>query len=169
MATHQAAHREERASTGTMNPNGLVGVCRGARKVAAPGGAPRTRPLIDPDGGQHHPSRPSRRTVLVLRRGRALPIDRRVSAAHRPATVTPVTAPARVSPVAACRAWIIAFLNSLNGSPAVPGPVLTRYAPAGASARASTKRPRSWRRRRFLITALPTFRLIAKANCGRDQ
>jgi hypothetical protein len=169
MATHQAAHREERASTGTMSPNGLIGVCRARRKVATPGGASRTVLLIDPDDGQRHPSRPSQGPSLVLGRGRSHPVDRRVNAAHRPATVPPVTAPARVSPVAARRAWIIAFLNSLNGSPALPGPVLTRYAPTGTNSRASTNRPRSWRRRRFLITALPTFRLIAKANCGRDQ
>jgi hypothetical protein len=169
MATHQAAHGEERASTGTMNPNSLIGVFRAGRKVAAPGGTPGAVLLIEPDDGQRHPSRPPRGPALVLGRGQALPVDRRVSAAHRPATVTPVTAPARLSPVAARRAWIITFLNSLNGSPAVPGPVLTRYAPAGVSSRASTNRPRSWRRRRFLTTALPTFRLIAKANCGRDQ
>jgi hypothetical protein len=63
----------------------------------------------------------------------------------------------------------MAFLNSVNGSLAAPGPVLTRYAPAGVTSRASTNRPRNWRRRRFLTTALPTFRLMAKANWGRDQ
>ena len=152
-----------------MDPNGLIGVSRARRQVTAPGRAPRTVLLVDPDHREGHPSCQSRWANLVLGRDQAPLADHRLSATHRPAAVTPVTAPAPVSPTAARRAWIIACLNSVNGSPAAPGPVLTRYAPAGVSSCASTNRPRSWRRRRFLTTALPTFRLIAKANCGRDQ
>jgi hypothetical protein len=168
MAPHQATHSQERSPTSTVDPNGLVGVGRARRKVAAPGRAARPVLLVDPDDREGHPSGQSR-PKLVPGRGRTPLAHRRLSATHRPAAMTPVTAPAPVSPTAARRAWIIAFLNSLNESPAAPGPVLTRYAPVGVSSCASTNRPRSWRRSRFLTTALPTFRLIAKANCGRDQ
>jgi hypothetical protein len=168
MAPHQAPHGQERSPTCTVDPNGLVGVGRARREVAAPGRAACPVLLVDPDDREGHPSDQSR-PKFVPGRVRIPLAHRRLSATHRPAAMTPVTAPARVSPTAARRAWIIAFLNSLNESPAAPGPVLTRYAPAGVSSCASTNRPRSWRRSRFLTTALPTFRLIAKANCGRDQ
>jgi len=169
MAPHQAPHSQEGAPTGTMDPDGLIGVVRACRQVAAPGRAPHAVLLVEPDHREGHPSGETRRPILVPGRDRTPLANRWLSATHRPAAVTPVTAPAPVSPTAARRAWIIAFLNSVNGSPAAPGPVLTRYAPGGVSSWASTNRPRNWRRRRFLTTALPTFRLIAKANCGRDQ
>ena len=169
MAPHQSTHGQEDAPTGTVDPNGLIGVGRARRQVAAPGRAPGADLLVDPDRPEGHPSRESRRPSFVRGRDGTPLANRRLSATHRPAAVTPVTAPAPVSPTAARRAWIIAFLNSVNGSPAAPGPVLTRYAPAGVSSCASANRPRNRRRSRFLTTALPTFRLMAKANCGRDQ
>jgi hypothetical protein len=168
MATHQATHCQERASAGTVDPNGLIGVGRTRREVAAPGRSPHPVLLIDTDHREGHPGRDPQRPSVVLGRDRALLSDRRTSATHRPPAMSPLTAPAPVSPIAARRAWIINFLNSLNRSPAAPGPVLTRYAPAGSSP-ASTNSPRNWRLRRFLTTAFPTFRLIAKANCGLDQ
>lgn len=169
MAPHQATDGQEGAPASTMDPNGLIGIGRARRQVAAPGGAPGAVLLVDRDHRENDPRCQSRRPSLVCGRDRAPLAHQRLHRAHRPAAATPVTAPAPVSPTAARRAWIIAFLNSVNGSPAAPGPVLTRYAPAGVSSYASTNRPRNWRRSRFLTTALPTFRLIAKANCGRDQ
>jgi hypothetical protein len=168
MAAHQATDSQEGPSTGTVDPNGLIGVGRARGQIAAPGRASHPVLLVEADERKGNTSCPSRPN-LVPGRDRGPLGHRGLGASHRPAAVTPVTAPAPVSPTAARRAWIIAFLNSVNESPAAPGPVLTRYAPAGVSSWASTNRARNWRRRRFLTTALPTFRLIAKANCGRDQ
>ena len=171
MASHQAPDGEERAPTSAVHPDGLVGVGRARRVVTTPGRAPRSVLLIDPDERESHPGRNPRwaRYLFGPERSRTGFADWRLGATHRLAAMCPVTAPASKLPVAARRAWVIAFLNSSNGSPAAPGPVLTRYAPTGSCCRPSTNSPRSWRRRWFLTTALPTFRLTAKANCGLDQ
>jgi hypothetical protein len=171
MASHQALDGEERAPTSAVHADGLIGVGRARRVVTTPGRAPRPVLLIDPDERENHPGRNPGwvRNMSGPGRCRAGFADWRLGATHRLAAMSPVTAPASESPVAARRAWVIAFLNSSNWSPAAPGPVLTRYAPTGTCRRPSTNSPRSWRRRWFLATALPTFRLMAKANCGLDQ
>lgn len=128
VASHQATDREERAPTGSVNPDGLIGIGRTGRKESTPGRAPYTVLLIEPDEREGCPSSGSRLPFLSFapRHGRAHHADRRLGAGHRPAAMSPVTAPALLLPVAARRAWFIDFLNSSNGSPAAPGPVLTR-------------------------------------------
>ena len=138
VASHQATDRKERAPTGSVDPDSLIGVGGTRRNEATPGRAPHTVLLIDPDEREGRPSGDSwfPSSSFALRHGRAL-AHWRLGAAHRLAALSawarlialppsPVTAPATLLPVAARRASVIAFLNSSNGSPAAPGPVLTR-------------------------------------------
>jgi hypothetical protein len=113
MATHQAAYRQDRASTSTVDPNGLIGVGRTRGQVAASGGSAHPVLLVDADDREGHPGWDTQRPHLVLGRDRTRLDDRGASATHPPPAVSPVTAPAPVSPIAARRAWIIDFLNSL--------------------------------------------------------
>ena len=123
MAPHQATNSEERATTRAVHPDGLIGVRRARREETTPGRAPHTVLLIEPDERESHPGRnPDWASFLFLPRGsRADFADRRLGAAHRLAAMSPVTAPAPLSPVAARRAWVIAFLKFIKREPGGPG------------------------------------------------